>query len=73
MPNAALQFRPADAGDAVAGGASSGQVWRLDSRGSAQPIAVGLGISDDAHTEVTGGGLAEGDEIIVGVVSGKKT
>jgi len=73
VPNAALQFRPAEAGDAVAGGASSGQVWRLDAHGSLQPVAVSLGVSDDAHTEVTGGGLAAGDEIVVGVVSGQKS
>jgi len=73
VPNAALQFRPADAGDVVAGGASSGQVWRIDSQGSAQPVTVGLGVSDDAHTEVTGGGLADGDEIVVGIVAGQKS
>jgi len=73
VPNAALQFRPADAGDLVAEGASAGQVWRLDSSGRPQPVAVGLGVSDDAHTEVTGGGLAAGDEIIVGVVAGQKS
>lgn len=69
VPNAALQFRPADAGDVVAGGASAGQVWRIDSHGSAQPVTISLGISDDAHTEVTGGGLAAGDEIVVGVAA----
>jgi len=73
VPNAALQFRPADAGDVVAGGGASGEVWRLDSHGSAQPVAVGLGVSDDAHTEVTGGGLVEGEEVVVGVVSGQKS
>jgi HlyD family secretion protein len=73
VPNAALQFRPADAGDAAAGGATTGEVWRLDSRGGPQPVVVGLGVSDDAHTEVTGGGLAAGDEIVVGVVSGQKS
>ena len=73
VPNAALQFRPADAGDIVAEGASAGQVWRLDSRRRPQPVSVGLGVSDDAHTEVTGGGLAAGDEIVVGVVAGQKS
>jgi HlyD family secretion protein len=73
VPNAALQFRPTDAGDAAAGGASSGQVWRIDADGNPQPVTVGLGVSDDAHTEVTAGGLAAGDEIIVGVVSRQKS
>ena len=73
VPNAALQFRPADGGDVVAGSGASGQVWRLESHGSAQPVAVGLGVSDAAHTEVTGGGLVEGEEIVVGVVSGQKS
>jgi HlyD family secretion protein len=72
VPNAALQFRPAEAGEPAAAGAASGQVWRLDARGNPQPVAVGLGVSDDAHTEVTGGGLGKGDEIIVGVLSGQK-
>ena len=73
VPNAALQFRPAEAGEPAAAGAASGQVWRLDTRGNPQPVAVGLGVSDDAHTEVTGGGLGEGDEIIVAIVSGQKS
>lgn len=73
VPNAALQFRPAEAGEAVAAGAASGQVWRIDAHGAPQPVTVGLGISDDAHTEVTGGGLGEGDEIVVGVLAGQKS
>jgi len=73
VPNAALLFRPADAGEAVAGGTSAGQVWRIDAHGNPQPVTIGLGVSDDANTEVTGGGLAEGDEIIIGVVAGQKS
>jgi HlyD family secretion protein len=73
VPNAALQFRPAEAGDVVAAGAASGQVWRLDAHGTPQPVTVGLGVSDDAHTEVTGGGLLEGDEIVVGALTGQKS
>jgi HlyD family secretion protein len=73
VPNAALQFRPAEAGEAVAAGAASGQVWRIDARGVPQPVTVGLGVSDDSHTEVTGGGLAEGDEIVVGALVGQKS
>src|SRR5262249_34988127 len=50
VPNAALQFRPAGAGEVVAGGAASGQVWRIDARGTPQPVTVDLGVSDESHT-----------------------
>jgi HlyD family secretion protein len=72
VPNAALQFRPADAAEPAAG-AAAGQVWRIDAHGNPQPVAVDLGVSDDAHTEVTGGSLGEGDEIIIGVAGGQKS
>jgi hypothetical protein len=73
VPTAPPLFRPAEAGAAVAAGAASGQVWRIDARGVPQPVTVGLGVSDDSHTEVTGGGLAEGDEIVVGALVGQKS
>ena len=72
VPNAALQFRPADAAE-PATGAAAGQVWRIDALGNPQPVTVDLGVSDDAHTEVTGGGLGEGDEIIIGIAAGQKS
>jgi HlyD family secretion protein len=46
-------------------------VWAPTPDGSPRPIPVRLGISDDQFTEVTDGGLQEGQEIIVGV-SGKE-
>jgi HlyD family secretion protein len=46
------------------------KVWALTADGSPRPISVRLGISDNQFTEVTDGGLQEGQEVIVGV-SGK--
>jgi HlyD family secretion protein len=45
-------------------------VWALTPDGSPRPIPVRVGLSDDQFTEVTEGGVQEGQEIIVGV-SGK--
>ena len=61
VPNAALQFRSGRCRRRRRGRRRlSGRVWRLDSTAARSRVAVGLGVSDDAHTEVTGGGLCRG-------------
>jgi HlyD family secretion protein len=74
VPNAALRFRPADAGPRVAkpqDGAGrgkpegpSGTVYVLDN-GQPKPVRVAVGITDSRMTEVVGGELKEADAVIV--------
>ncbi len=78
VPNAALAFKPSadiikasgqdpvklDAGDGDdAGSESSGYVWKY-AAGKFVPIAVEVGASDERWTEVTGGGVEPGDELV---------
>jgi HlyD family secretion protein len=44
-------------------------IWVLGSGGTPSPVVVKLGITDGAFSEVIEGDLAEGREVIVGVVS----
>jgi HlyD family secretion protein len=66
LPNAALRFRPAGARQAKPAEASSARVWTL-LEGELMPLEVRLGLTDGAFTELLGGPLAQGDEVIVGV------
>jgi HlyD family secretion protein len=50
---------------AEATGGAPGRVWVLDGDKTA-PVAITLGISDGSATEVLGGDLKEGQEVIVG-------
>ncbi len=79
VPNAALRFRPAEAAEprhaqrppaARAGrdAGRSGSVWVLEA-GSPKAIDVQLGLSDGLSTEITGGELKEGTEVIVGLAA----
>ena len=81
VPNAALRFKPVIAGKqkpagnqpAAAGGgaakpgqdAFSARVYVLE-QGELAPVSVSLGITDNRNTEITGGDLKAGDQIIVG-------
>ncbi len=66
IPTAALRFRPpAGEGEAVAA-PTAATVWRLAGT-TPEPVAVSAGLADDSYTEVHGGGLAEGDAVIVGL------
>ncbi len=78
VPNAALRFKPANAepvkrsgGDVVAKGGKpkrdgfSGTVYVLQG-GVPVPLGVALGITDNRNTEVVGGDLKAGDQIVVG-------
>jgi HlyD family secretion protein len=79
VPNAALRFRPATEAPQRGQGkrqATPGQqnVWVLDPKSeNPRPIAVTLGLSDGAFTEVTGGDLKEGDKLIVASFGEKET
>src|SRR5438132_6339019 len=59
------------AGDAAAfgGGGHPGRVWILDADGKPKAVALTLGISDGAATEVLRGDLKEGQEIITGLAA----
>jgi HlyD family secretion protein len=77
VPNTALRFRPAEAlaESAPAPGARppardaapAGRVWTLGRDGRPRAVAVTLGVTDGTWTEVVGGDLAEGQELLVGV------
>jgi len=74
VPNAALRFRPATTTEAsrtpsaLAAGprkrAAGSQVHVLRG-GKIEPVAVQTGITNGRYTEITGGGLREGDTVIV--------
>lgn len=48
---------------------SRGRVWTLDERGAPKAINVRLGLTDGTYTELVGGGLTEGAELIVGTAA----
>ncbi|MBI3452510.1 MAG: HlyD family secretion protein, partial [Rhodospirillales bacterium] len=52
-------------------GSAAGQIWVLGPDGQPKTVSVRLGIGDGAFTEVIGGALQAGQEIIVG--SGRAT
>jgi HlyD family secretion protein len=49
-----------------------GRVWILSPEGKPIPVSIFLGITDGTFSEVMGGDLREGMEIIVEETSGKK-
>jgi HlyD family secretion protein len=81
VPNTALRFRPPDDGDRREGqperaptdrrpgavGATAGRVWVLGPNRRPTPVLVTLGVSDGTSTEVVGGALSPGHEVLVGV------
>jgi HlyD family secretion protein len=73
VPNAALRFVPPDelladvaAPPAAEGGGASRVLWVLEG-GAPKPVRVQVGITDGRNTEVSGGGLAAGDRVIIGL------
>lgn len=50
---------------------SPGRVWVLDG-GKPKAISIAVGVADTTHTELVRGGLAEGQEVIVGFNRGQK-
>ena len=49
------------------------RVWVLDERGKPKSITVKAGISDGQSTEISGEGISEGMEILIGVEETKKS
>jgi HlyD family secretion protein len=74
IPNQALRFRSAAGGRPVAStraGSSNtnGQVWVIDNGGTATPVDVSLGASDENSSQVLSGALREGQQLVVGVAT----
>jgi HlyD family secretion protein len=44
-----------------------GRIWIVGPDGKPKPVAVQLGVSDGTNTEIVGGDLAEGQQVIVGL------
>lgn len=57
-------------GGAPGGGSTRGRVYVLDDKGQPQAVAVRLGISDGSMTELLGGGLQLGQDVITGTATG---
>lgn len=66
VSNAALRFRPPGAGEAGHAGA---RVWVPAPTGP-RPVELRVGLSDGTATEIVGGELEEGAEVIVGLAAG---
>jgi len=76
VPNAALRYHPASdtaaasPGKTVRKGAAPEQaVWVLDADNKPQRVVVATGESDGTYTEVTQGGLKDGDRVIVAALA----
>jgi HlyD family secretion protein len=71
-PEQQATFDQMPAGQAGRGGSGgrAGRIFVLDAAGKPQPLAVRLGISDGTYTELLGGDIKDGQEIIVGAVGG---
>jgi len=78
VPNAALRFKPPQAAVTTSAGTAhqvtggndpvAGKtLWKMGASGDPEAVTLQSGISDGSFTEVVGGLLNEGDEIIVGL------
>jgi len=66
IPNAVLRYHPAESPAGARTDASSSQVvWILDQDNKPKAVPVTLGLTDGTYTEVTGGGVSQGDRAIV--------
>ena len=48
------------------------RVWIEDENGKLKLVFIKTGVTDNTYTEVTGGDLKEGQEVITGEASGKE-
>lgn len=71
VPNQALRYRPAGerAAERSAPTGNSGRVWVMKGRGAPVPVDVKLGASDENSTQILGGELQEGQQLVVGVAT----
>jgi HlyD family secretion protein len=51
---------------------TSGRVWVMDDTGKPKAVSVRIGLADGTHSEVVGGTLQEGTEVIVGTQADAK-
>jgi HlyD family secretion protein len=73
MPNAALRFRPPEAalladtqpGSGARRAAPVPMVWLLQKNGELKSVRVQTGLTDGTFTEVTGGDLKEGMQVVI--------
>jgi HlyD family secretion protein len=63
VPSTALHFRPAQQTSIAPSGAGK-TIWTTRA-GALQPVVVQTGLTDGAFTEILGGALHEGDEVVV--------
>jgi len=81
VPNAALRFRPPEAArtqPAAQPGPAGGRraaippaVWVLQANGKLKSVPVQLGITDGTNTEIAGGDLKQGDEVVIAAIPKK--
>jgi HlyD family secretion protein len=79
VPNAAVRFRPPQSGmarpaanaaaAAVSASGSPAVIWLLGVGARPHPVQVALGRSDERVTEIVGGSLRPGQQVIVGTAS----
>jgi HlyD family secretion protein len=79
VPNAAVRFRPPQSGmarpaataaaAAVSANGSPAVIWLLGVGARPHPVQVALGRSDERVTEIVGGALRPGQQVIVGTAS----
>lgn len=69
VPNAALRFRPAGA-PAPRADATTRELWVLGQDGHPSAVPIAVGISDGRRTVVSGEGLREGMQVILGAATG---
>jgi len=75
VPTAALRFIPPSSANIKARPdelSGKSYVWIKLPSGQIGAVPVKTGVSDDAYTEIVGGDLKEGDEVIVEAVTGTK-
>jgi HlyD family secretion protein len=81
VPNAALRFKPPQAAKTEnvvyaatrsSRKASEPVVWVLGENGKLRGVPVKLGLSDGTFTEITGGSLEPGDQVVVAAFSKKE-
>ncbi len=70
IPTAALRFIPPD-GSAHASEAGA-VVWVKTVTGAIKQVPVFVGESNELYAEIKGGKLSEGDDVVVGIVSGSR-
>ena len=68
-PDQRVRYEQMTAGRAGGAGrtASSGRVWVLDDTGRPTAVDVRIGLTDGMHSEIVGGALQEGTQVILGL------